>query len=100
MGKTYCVYITTNPSKEVLYIGVTNDLARRILEHQKSKGNQKTFTGRYYCYKLLYYEVFENIEQAIQREKQLKKWSRVKKENLISENNPNWIFLNASLLQY
>jgi putative endonuclease len=89
----YYVYITTNPGKTVLYIGVTNDLQTRIAKHQKNKGDKRTFAGRYYCYKLVYYEHFPDIKQAIQREKELKKFSRKKKEELIKQKNPNLNFL-------
>ncbi len=97
MGSNYYVYITTNPDKTVLYIGVTNDLKRRLFEHQENKGKPKTFAGRYYCYKLIYVEHFYDITHAIEREKQLKKWSRKKKENLLSGENPNWDFLNDQI---
>jgi len=90
----YYVYITTNPGKTVLYTGVTNDLRRRILEHYKNKGSKRTFAGRYHCYKLIYYECFTNINQAIEREKEIKNMSREKKEELIRVKNPNWNFLN------
>jgi putative endonuclease len=52
----YCVYITTNPAKAVLYIGVTNDLARRLGQHYENRGSKETFAGRYFCYNLLYFE--------------------------------------------
>jgi putative endonuclease len=89
----YYVYITTNPGKTVLYIGVTNNLQTRISQHQKNKGDKRTFAGRYYCYKLVYYEYFLDIKQAILREKELKKLSRKKKEELIRQTNPNLDFL-------
>jgi putative endonuclease len=92
---TFYVYILTNPGKAVLYIGVTNDLTRRLQEHYDNRGNPKSFTGRYYCYKLIYYEIFQYISEAIGREKQLKKWSRKKKENLIKRMNPGWHTLNG-----
>ena len=56
MLTNYFVYITTNPAKTALYIGVTNDLLRRMKEHYQSRGKQKTFAGKYYCYNLIYYE--------------------------------------------
>ncbi|MCW9066008.1 MAG: GIY-YIG nuclease family protein [Ignavibacteriaceae bacterium] len=89
----YYVYITTNPGKTVLYTGVTNDLKRRVYEHHKNKGNKKNFAGKYYCYKLLYYEYFTSISQAIVREKEIKDMSRAKKEELIKIKNPQWNFL-------
>lgn len=92
MGNYY-VYITTNPGKTVLYTGVTNDLKRRLYEHYKNKGIKKTFVGRYYCYKLIYYEYYPDIKQAILREKEIKNMSRVKKKELISQKNPKWNFI-------
>ena len=92
----YYVYITTNPSKTVLYTGVTNDLRRRIIEHYKDRGSKKHFAGRYYCYKLIYYEHFTDVNQAIVREKEIKNMSREKKEELIKTKNPNLNFLSIS----
>jgi len=89
----YFVYITTNPGKTVLYVGVTNDLGLRLKQHYLNKGKQKTFAGKYYCYKLLYYEFFSDINQAIAREKEIKNMTREKKEALIAIKNPNWNFL-------
>jgi putative endonuclease len=86
----YYVYITTNPAKAVLYIGVTNDLARRLAQHYENRGNNETFAGRYFCYNLLYTEQFANIKEAISREKELKGWTRAKKDSLIATVNPNW----------
>jgi len=89
----YYVYITTNPGKTVLYTGVTNDLKRRIYEHHKNKGNKSSFAGRYYCYKLIYYEYFTEINHAIFREKEIKNLNREKKEELVKTKNPQWNFL-------
>jgi len=91
----YYVYLTTNPGKTVLYIGVTNDLKRRMFEHFKNKGNEKTFVGRYYCYKLIYYEYYTAIGQAILREKEIKNMNRKKKEELIATKNAKWGFINV-----
>lgn len=94
----YCVYILTNKYKTVLYIGVTNNLKQRLYEHeQDSKTSKKSFAGKYNVYYLLYYELFEYIEAAIDREKQIKKWSRKKKEQLITDFNPEWKFLNDEI---
>jgi putative endonuclease len=93
----FYVYIITNPNKSVLYIGVTNDLARRLYEHKENKGNKSTFAGKYYCYNLLYYEHFTHINYAIEREKEIKKWRREKKESLIATLNPEWRFLNEEV---
>ena len=89
----YYVYITTNPGKTVLYTGVTNDLKRRLLEHYKNKGNSKLFAGRYYCYKLIYYEHYPDIRQAIFREKEIKNMNRKKKDELISAKNTKLNFI-------
>ncbi len=90
----YYVYITTNPGKTTLYIGMTNELSKRLNEHYENRGDPETFAGRYYCYKLIYYEAYKTFQKAIEREKELKKWRREKKETLIDSGNPNWEFLN------
>ncbi|HCT29933.1 MAG TPA: endonuclease [Bacteroidales bacterium] len=91
----YFVYITTNHNKTVLYTGVSNDLKRRLYEHeQDSKSLKNTFAGKYNCSHLVYFGIFQNIEHAISREKEIKGWKRVKKENLISAFDPEWKFLN------
>ena len=88
----YFVYIMTNKNKTVLYIGVTGDLPNRIFEHEN--GIILGFTKKYNCHYLVYYEHFQNINEAIDREKQLKKWRREKKEQLISTFNNDWRLLN------
>jgi len=94
----YFVYIITNRNKTVLYIGVTNDLAGRIEEHKEdSFKGKRTYAGKYNCYYLLYYEHFDFIEDAIDREKEIKGWLRKKKENLINTLNPDWEFLNDKI---
>ena len=90
----YFVYITTNPKRTVLYIGITNNLQRRLQEHFNNCGNKSTFAGRYFCYRLLYYERFDSAKSAIEREKQLKNWSRDKKLTLIKKTNPLLKFIN------
>ena len=90
---TYYVYILTNIKKNVLYIGVTNNLKRRLKEHQ-SNSNPKSFTAQYNIHYLIYYEKFTWIQLAIQREKELKKYSRARKDALIIECNPELKFLN------
>ena len=89
----YCIYITTNPSKTVRYIGVTNNLKRRLFEHYENRGNKGTFAGEYYCYNLIYYEHFVSVNEAIKREKELKSWSRKKKDSLIKTTNPEMNFI-------
>ncbi len=92
---SYYLYITTNPQKTVLYTGVTNDLERRLQEHlEHNMNDRKTFAGKYFCYYLVYYEWYQYIQAAIQREKEIKGWLRVKKEKLITSFNPDWRFLN------
>lgn len=93
----YFTYITTNPKRTTFYIGVTNDLVRRLREHFENDGNSKTFAGKYYCYNLIYYERFTQVEHAIAQEKELKKWSRSKKEALIKKMNPFVKFLNEEV---
>ena len=94
----YFIYILTNPGKTTLYVGVTNNLTRRLGEHIANKGQFKTFAGRYFCNQLIYFEQFKYINDAIAREKQIKRWSRKKKENLIATTNPKWLSLNAQFL--
>ena len=84
----YYVYILTNSANVVLYIGVTNDIVRRINEH--FNGEERKFAARYKTFKLVYNEEFNNPQDAIAREKQLKKWSRKKKIALIETLNPEW----------
>lgn len=91
----YWIYIVTNPKKTALYIGVTNNLGRRLSEHFENRGNGKSYAGRYYCYNLVYFEEFKYIDKAIAREKQLKRWTRKKKEWLIEMKNPRWEIKNA-----
>ncbi len=93
----YYVYILTTFEKKVLYIGVTNDLERRILEHQQdASGAKTTFCGKYNCYYLVYWEYHRDIRAAIEREKYIKGWKRDKKIELINSFNPDWKFLNES----
>jgi len=81
------IYIMSNKSRNVLYIGVTNDLLRRVSEHKNRIVDG--FTKKYNCEYLVYYEYFEKIDQAIEREKRLKKWNREWKFQLIKSMNPN-----------
>lgn len=91
MQKQYYVYILTNTADRVLYVGVTNDLARRVYEHKtKSAGG---FTSRYNVGKLVYFEVFQDAYTAISREKQIKAGSREDKVRLVREMNPSWVDL-------
>jgi len=96
--REYYVYIVTNYKKTVLYTGVTNNLEQRIIEHYLNKGDVKTFTGKYNCFYLVYYECTQYINNAILGEKEIKSWNRKKKEELIRSFNPSWKFLNHDLL--
>ncbi|WP_324677329.1 GIY-YIG nuclease family protein [Hymenobacter sp. GOD-10R] len=89
----YYVYITTNPAKTVLYIGITNSLVDRMAQHYANRGSTQTFAGRYFCYNLVYFEEYVDSKAAITREKELKGWTRAKKEALIANDNPDWTFL-------
>jgi len=94
----YFVYIITNVNKTVLYTGVTNNLQKRLFEHKEdAETNKAHFTGKYNILYLVYWERFNDVETAIAREKQIKGWTRIKKENLITEFNPEWNFLNEDL---
>ena len=95
----YSIYITTNQNRTSLYVGVTNNLEQRIIEHYLNKGNPSNFAGKYYCYLLVYYESHQYINDAIAREKQIKGWSRKKKERLIESFNSEWKFLNVEIFQ-
>jgi len=92
--RQYFVYIMTNHSR-TLYIGVTNNLQRRVFEHKKEKAN--SFTKKYKINQLVFYEQTNNIINAIDREKQLKKWRREKKIKLIEEFNPLWLDLSEDI---
>ncbi len=84
----YYIYILTNKYNKVLYVGMTNDLVRRLYEHKNKM--LEGFTKKYNIDKLVYYEHTSNIEAAIAREKEIKKWRREKKNKLIETNNPDW----------
>ncbi len=97
MTHNYFVYITTNATKKVLYTGVTNDLYTRLQEHYQNRGKPDSFAGKYYCYYLIYFERHTFIQDAIDREKEIKKWRREKNELMINEFNPTWKFLNGEI---
>jgi putative endonuclease len=92
----YFVYVITNPGKTVLYTGVTNDLFTRLQEHFMNRGKKQTFAGRYYCYNLIYFERFSEINHAIEREKEIKDLSRLEKERIINSVNPKWLTLKIT----
>ena len=94
---TYCVYILANTTNVAIYVGVTNDLLRRVHEH-KTDADPQSFTARYRIHKLVYFEQADDIYTAISREKQLKSWSRKRKNRLIASQNPDWHDLYPGLL--
>ncbi len=95
MTKQGYTYILASKRKGTLYIGVTSDLAKRIWQHRNDA--VKGFTEKYVVKLLVHYEVFDEITGAIEREKQLKRWHRQWKINLIEEHNPNWDDLYLTL---
>ncbi len=92
--QNYFTYITCNPGRTVLYTGVTNDLEIRIKQHYLNKGKPGTFAGKYFCYKLLYYERYDVANMAIEREKEIKNMSREDKFNMIKAVNPFLEFIS------
>lgn len=78
---------------KVIYIGVTNNLQRRVYEHKNKL--VVGFSSRYNCAQLVYFEEYNHVQEAIEREKQLKKWNRAKKIYIITKKNPNWIDLSV-----
>ena len=95
MHRQYYVYLMTNKNNTVLYTGMTNDLIRRVHEHKNNIGSK--FTRKYNVYKLVYYEIFGDPENAILREKQIKAGSRQKKIDLINSINEGWDDLYSRL---
>ena len=96
MEKKGYIYILTNASNKVLYVGVTNSLVRRISEHSEGRGS--LFTQKYNCSKLVYFESFPDLDQAIAREKTLKHFKREWKEELINSINPDWRDLSGEIV--
>ena len=95
---TYYVYIMASSTNFSVYIGVTNDLIRRVYEH-KTHADPKSFTSQYDVHKLVYFEQTSDIRAALEREKQLKGWRRSKKNWLIETMNPGWKDLYPELLE-
>ena len=85
----YYVYMMTNQYRNVLYTGVTNDLARRVYEHRNHLVKD-SFTARYHVTKLVYFEATEDVKSALEREKQIKSWKRARKDALVESQNPTW----------
>ena len=92
----YYVYILANKMNTVIYTGVTNDLLRRVYEH-KMHLDQNSFTAKYDVTRLVFYEVTSDVRSAIEREKQIKSWSRAKKNKLVETMNPKWEDLWGSI---
>lgn len=99
MERGGCIYIMTNYQRTTLYIGVTADLSVRIIQH-RDKFNPNSFTAKYHLSVCVYYEIYPSIEEAIFREKQLKKWNRSKKETLINSKNAQWKDLSPEILSW
>ena len=97
MSRTYCVYILASRTRS-LYTGVTNNLERRMIEHRN--GLVPGFTSKYRIFRLVHFDVFRDIRNAIAREKEIKGWRREKKINLIEQRNPTWEDLAARLPQH
>jgi len=95
MSREYFVYMLASQRNGTLYVGVTNDLSRRIWEHRE--GSPSGFTLKYRVTRLVYYEVFQDVDQAIRREKTLKRWRRAWKIQLIEAENPQWLDLYETL---
>ena len=96
MMETYYVYMMANKNNNVLYIGVTNDLIRRVNEHKN--GKIEGFTKKYNCHKLVWFQHTNDVTSAITKEKRMKKWKREYKENVIREMNPDWTDLYDELV--
>ena len=93
----YYVYMLTNKNNTVLYTGFTNNLKRRLYEHRNNLADG--FTKKYNVHKLVYYEVTNDVNSAIAREKQIKGWTRAKKNALIESENPQWCDLGETVMQ-
>lgn len=93
--RLYCVYILTNPVHTVLYTGMSGNIARRIYEHQNKL--VPGFTSRYNCIKLVYIDSTNDVMSALEREKEIKGWTRAKKVALIESLNPDWEDLSKTL---
>ena len=94
--KAYYVYMVTNKSCTALYTGVTNSLMRRVCQHRR--GESAGFTSRYNCNRLVFFEAFRDVANAIRREKEIKAWRREKKDALVASANPEWKDLSSSVL--
>ncbi len=97
LNKQYYIYILANKTNSVLYTGVTDNLIKRVYQHKNKL--VESFTKKYNVNKLVYYEIFNDINEAIKREKQIKGGSRKKKIELVQEFNPNWIDLYDEIIK-
>jgi putative endonuclease len=88
LERSYYVYLLTNWNNKVMYVGVTNNLMRRLREHKTKV--VAGFTGRYNVQKLVYFEETQDVQAALAREKEIKKWRREKKDALVISTNPGW----------
>jgi len=96
---SYYIYILSNPSRSVYYIGFTQSLTRRLDQHIANKVKQNNFASKYNCGDVIYYEMFKYVNEAIARERQLKKWKREKKTLLIKKWNPEMKTLNLNFVE-
>ena len=95
LTKSYYVYLLTNWNNRIMYVGVTNDLIRRLYEHKNKL--VAGFTAKYNLNKLVYFEEAQDVNVAIAREKEIKKWRREKKNKLVNGDNPKWQDLSETL---
>ncbi len=93
----YYVYILSSSSNVTIYTGVTKDLVRRVYEH-RTEADPHSFTAKYRVHKLVYFESTTDVQAAIEREKQIKKWNRARKNKLVESMNPQWRDLYPELL--
>ena len=96
----FFTYILTNYNRRILYTGVTNDLERRLSEHYFGDDTSVSYTHKYKCFYLVWFERHQYIDHAIEREKEIKGWIRSKKIKLIEYENPNWNFLNKDIMEW
>ncbi len=96
----FYTYILTNFKQTVLYVGVTNNLERRLAEHYFGSDQKESFTRKYKCYYLVWYQRYQYVNHAIECEKDIKGWTRNKKNKLIEQENPNWRFLNGDIMEW
>ena len=97
MRENFYIYIMASTNRETIYIGMTNSLLARIQQHRRQEGHG--FSARYHTLRLVYYEVFHDVRDAIARETQLKRWRRSKKDWLLGRMNPMWEDLSAEIVE-